>query len=174
MSERSVENGAPIRLCCGERHFGPVCPDSKVMCCLCFKRFASDALAFDPVIESKVDVCQACYDADQTRVTPPESGPTPMTAVSAALAAFNAAVPEDRSDDWDKAVIDQAITHLAASLSSFSANDLRPLLPAVRQALISRRLIAAQHRKEIVAVGFTRSTLPSTHGAFLRVYAPVT
>lgn len=29
----------PVRLCCGQRHFGPVCPDGKVMCCLCFQRF---------------------------------------------------------------------------------------------------------------------------------------
>lgn len=73
----SAEKGAgfpPIRLCCGERHWGPVCPDSKVMCCLCFERFAQDDLAFDSQIESKVDVCQTCYDAEQARVTPPEKG----------------------------------------------------------------------------------------------------
>lgn len=77
---RSTENDAgsiPIRLCCGERHLGPVCPDSRVMCCLCFERFAQDDLAFDPVIESKVDVCQPCYDAEQTRVIPPEGGVSP-------------------------------------------------------------------------------------------------
>lgn len=102
--------------------------------------------------------------------------PTPAhhaPAVRAAFAAFEAAVPEDRADDWDKAVIDQAIEHLADVGLPFSANDLRPMLPAVRQALVSRRLIAAQNRGLIVAVGFTRSTLLSTHGAHVRVYEPV-
>lgn len=64
----------PIRLCCGERHLGPVCPDSRVMCCLCFERFAQDDLAFDPVAESKLNVCQPCYDAEQTRPTSPVCG----------------------------------------------------------------------------------------------------
>ena len=96
-----------------------------------------------------------------------------MTAVAHALALFNAAVPEDRTDDWDKSVIDQAIGYVASHGLPFSANDLRPLLPAVRIALVSRRLIAAQNRGGIRAVGFTRSTLPSTHGAHVRVYEPV-
>lgn len=94
-------------------------------------------------------------------------------AVAEALALFDAAVPEDRTDDWDKAVIDQAIGYVAAQGLPFSANDLRPLLPAVRTALVSRRLIAAQNRNEIRATGFTRSTLASTHGAHVRVYEPV-
>ena len=67
----NAESGAPIRLCCGERHFGPVCPDGKVMCCLCFERFASDSLAFDPAVDSRVDVCQPCHDAEQARDIPP-------------------------------------------------------------------------------------------------------
>ena len=56
---------APVRLCCGRRHFGPVCPDGHVMCCLCFDRFTIDQLAVDDD-GARVDVCQAC-DADERR-----------------------------------------------------------------------------------------------------------
>ena len=34
----------PVRLCCMQRHYGPMCPDGKVMCCLCFDRFPVWAL----------------------------------------------------------------------------------------------------------------------------------
>jgi hypothetical protein len=34
----------PFRVCCGQQHHGPVCPDGLVMCCLCFKRVARDRL----------------------------------------------------------------------------------------------------------------------------------
>jgi hypothetical protein len=30
----------PTRICCGEPHYGPMCPDGLTMCCLCFERFA--------------------------------------------------------------------------------------------------------------------------------------
>lgn len=48
----------PVRLCCGERHFGPVCPDKKVQCCLCFNRFSKDEL--NEVNGVKEDVCINC------------------------------------------------------------------------------------------------------------------
>lgn len=38
----------PVRLCCGLRHWGPVCPDDKVMCCICFERFSQEELYVDP------------------------------------------------------------------------------------------------------------------------------
>ena len=95
-------------------------------------------------------------------------------AVREALEAFNAAVFEDeRADAIDKLVIDRVIEHWASLGVPFSANNLRDDLPAVRLALVSRRLIAAQNRRLIKAVGFTRSTLRSTHGAHVRVYEPV-
>ncbi len=49
----------PVRLCCGQRHNGPQCPDGKVMCCLCFDRFdlASLNVLADGTYE---DVCKAC------------------------------------------------------------------------------------------------------------------
>jgi hypothetical protein len=68
MTEHSAEEGAPIRVCCGQRHYGPVCPDGLVMCCICFKRLPKDRLALleegdgssaesAPIYE---DVCRTC------------------------------------------------------------------------------------------------------------------
>lgn len=51
---------APVRLCCGQRHFGPICPDGKVMCCLCFVRVDQDELHVDPKSGIKEDVCKPC------------------------------------------------------------------------------------------------------------------
>jgi len=28
----------PVKLCCGQKHYGLICPDGKVMCCICFER----------------------------------------------------------------------------------------------------------------------------------------
>jgi hypothetical protein len=50
---------APVRLCCGQRHFGPVCPDGKVMCCICFNRVQQDKLNVAPNGQ-KEDVCNEC------------------------------------------------------------------------------------------------------------------
>ncbi len=47
---------APVRLCCGQRHYGPICHDNKVMCALCFERVEQNQLnvTFDG---RKEDVC---------------------------------------------------------------------------------------------------------------------
>jgi len=50
---------APVRICCGQRHFDAVCPDGKVMCCLCFSRFGLAGLA-DADDGRKQDVCKTC------------------------------------------------------------------------------------------------------------------
>lgn len=55
---------APVRLCCGTRHYGAACPDGKVMCCLCFHRFSQDELYRDESGRS-VNVCIKCYE-DET------------------------------------------------------------------------------------------------------------
>lgn len=79
-----------------------------------------------------------------------------------------------RSDEWDNRVIDQAIYAFARQGHPFSANDLRPLIPAVRKCLISRRLIAAQRDGLIVWTGrVTPSTLESTKAAHVNVYEPL-
>ena len=91
--------------------------------------------------------------------------------VAAAYAAFEAAVVEHGpADEWDRRVIRQAIDTYAATGEPFSSNDLRPLLPEVRKALISRGFITAQRAGVVRKVGFTPSTLESTHGAHVAVY----
>jgi hypothetical protein len=58
----------PVRLCCGQRHRTTACPDGKVMCCLCFSRFAQEELAVDPEDGLKWDICQGCKeDEDAAR-----------------------------------------------------------------------------------------------------------
>jgi hypothetical protein len=55
---------APVRLCCGQRHHGPVCPDGKVMCCLCFERVDQEALNRNS--EGKLgDVCKDCAEEEK-------------------------------------------------------------------------------------------------------------
>ena len=48
-----------VRLCCGQDHGGPGCPDGLVMCCICFNRFQLENLWTD---EDNVqwDICLAC------------------------------------------------------------------------------------------------------------------
>lgn len=53
----------PTRLCCGQRHFGLVCPDGKVMCCMCFNRFEKSELFVDEQ-GLRVDVCVPCGTID--------------------------------------------------------------------------------------------------------------
>jgi hypothetical protein len=50
----------PVRLCCGQPHWGAQCPDGKVMCCLCFGRFSIDELAVDPDDGKHWDICLDC------------------------------------------------------------------------------------------------------------------
>ena len=56
----------PVRLCCGERHWGVVCPDGKVMCCICFERVSQDDLRVLPN-GKKEDVCKACDKMEKQR-----------------------------------------------------------------------------------------------------------
>jgi hypothetical protein len=68
MSEHTPLNINPIRVCCGQQHRGPVCPDGLVMCCICFKRVTKDRLALieegdgDEVGSAPIyeDVCRTC------------------------------------------------------------------------------------------------------------------
>jgi len=65
------DNQPPTRLCCGKHHFGVVCPDDRVMCCLCFERVAQDDLntASDG---QKENVCKACARKEVTVGAEPE------------------------------------------------------------------------------------------------------
>jgi hypothetical protein len=50
---------APVRLCCGQRHSGTMCPDGLVMCCLCFERFPVEKLNhIDP--DTIENLCLSC------------------------------------------------------------------------------------------------------------------
>lgn len=54
---------APVRLCCGERHWGVQCPDGLVMCQLCFDRVPLNELHVTD--EGQVeDVCQKCAEME--------------------------------------------------------------------------------------------------------------
>ena len=55
---------APVRFCCGERHWGAVCPDGKVMCCICFRRVSQNDLNI-LANDKKEDVCKACAEMEQ-------------------------------------------------------------------------------------------------------------
>ena len=71
----TVENGdagqtlTPVRLCCGQRHFGSVCPDGMVMCCLCFERVSQDKLNVASN-GKKEDVCNECAESEREFNTP--------------------------------------------------------------------------------------------------------
>lgn len=54
----------PARLCCGKRHYGNVCPDGLVMCCLCFDRFPIEKLNILPGGEHE-DVCISCAKEEE-------------------------------------------------------------------------------------------------------------
>lgn len=82
-------------------------------------------------------------------------------------------------DDWDKQVIDQCIDHLCSLGGVWSANDLRNLLPEVRQPLIGERIRAAARKSKktparIVHLGYTPSTLPSTHAHDIKTWIGAT
>lgn len=56
-------NEAPYRLCCGQQHTGPVCPDGKIMCCLCFERVERDQLHVDEKNQTW-DICKTCQEGE--------------------------------------------------------------------------------------------------------------
>ena len=57
----------PIKVCCFHRdseHVGVVCPDGKVMCCICFSRFSVKDLFTYPGDVVPSDVCKECGKSD--------------------------------------------------------------------------------------------------------------
>ena len=52
-------NDVPYRLCCGQQHCGPVCPDGRVMCDLCFDRVRQSDLNILPD-GSRENICRTC------------------------------------------------------------------------------------------------------------------
>lgn len=53
----------PVRLCCGQRHWGVGCPDGLVMCCLCYHRFPLAELFLDQDGD-RWDMCVPCAETN--------------------------------------------------------------------------------------------------------------
>lgn len=55
---------APVRPCCMQRHSGPMCPDGRVMCQICFERVLIPELAVED--GGLVNVCRRCSAEENT------------------------------------------------------------------------------------------------------------
>lgn len=65
---RPEDPNAPVKLCCGKRHFGPMCPDGKVLCCMCWCKF--DVADLNVTEDGKPeDVCRGCAENEKRRLT---------------------------------------------------------------------------------------------------------
>jgi hypothetical protein len=100
---------------------------------------------------------------------------SPAELVTAARAARDegmarAQVADEERGSWDTKVIDQAISAFADTGETFSANDIWPLLPEVRGALIGARFAAAAVRGYIRKVGNISSTKKGTHAKTVGVW----
>jgi len=56
---------SPVRLCCGRRHSGVLCPDGLVMCCICYHRFPVEGL--HETDGGREDVCLGCAEQESRR-----------------------------------------------------------------------------------------------------------
>lgn len=86
--------------------------------------------------------------------------------MTAALARAGMAAAENAADMRVIALIDAEIDRANASGQEWSANQIRAALPTCSPGLVGARIRAASMRRpvEMVAVGWERSSLPSTHG----------
>lgn len=85
------------------------------------------------------------------------------------------ALTEQAADPRLILMVDDKIAELNASGRTWSANDLRDLLPVVAGPLVGARVRAAATRRpvEMEAVGYTPSSLRSTHAHPIRVWRGV-
>lgn len=85
------------------------------------------------------------------------------------------ALTEQAADPRLILMVDDKIAELNASGRTWSANDLRDLLPVVAGPLVGARVRAAAMRKppEMVRVGYEPSTLRSTHAHPIAVWRGV-
>ena len=72
MSPEEAKRLPPVRVCCGERHFGALCNDGSVMCCLCFNRYPLSAMS-ETAEGDKTDVCPNCALIDHLQLRCRES-----------------------------------------------------------------------------------------------------
>lgn len=70
---------------------------------------------------------------------------------------------EAAADPSDRARIDAAIRTVAARGGTFSANDVRPLIPGAHGPLVGARFNAAAKAGAIVRVGYEPSSKANTH-----------
>lgn len=98
--------------------------------------------------------------------------------VTAAVAAGDEGMQQatDAEDHRMVLTLDKAIAEANASGEVWSSNTLRDRFPAVNPKVLGARIKAASMRtpREMVAVGRERSTLLSTHGAFVTRWQGVT
>jgi len=59
-----MHEDGPARLCCGQRHWGVICPDGQVMCELCYMRYAQNDLYVDED-RQKWNICIGCELAER-------------------------------------------------------------------------------------------------------------
>lgn len=100
---------------------------------------------------------------------------TPAALIAEARAARDegmalAQVADEERGSWDSKVIDQAIRAFAETGRPFSMNDIRPLLPEVRGALIGVRFNHASRRGYVRKVGSTPSLKKNTHAKDIAVW----
>lgn len=95
-----------------------------------------------------------------------------MTARPAALRDAGIAAREAHADPRLMLAVDAKIAELAALGEPFSADTLRPLVPAAAIPLVGGRLRAAIMRRpvELVCVGEVRSTHGPTHAKKIGLY----
>jgi hypothetical protein len=74
-------------------------------------------------------------------------------------------------DGADRELIDRAIARLCLRPEPWSANELRFMCEGVRQPLVGARIRAAAKAGRIVHVGYTPSSLPSTHAHEIKTWA---
>lgn len=112
------------------------------------------------------------YDKDPNGFWLCRCGLPKQNRVHGGLMAYTGPVdPSEVADVVDSQVIDQAIREVAGGAVSFSANEVRPLLPRVKSSLIGQRFQSLIKAGEIVKT--TRrvpSTDPGTHGHEIAVY----
>jgi hypothetical protein len=63
-----IYDQAPVRVCCGQRHYGAQCLDGRAMCCICFE--VKTKAELEPVSDSpgKVwDVCRECAEREKAQ-----------------------------------------------------------------------------------------------------------
>lgn len=53
-----------VRLCCGQSHSGAMCPDGRVMCCICFNRVPMESLGAD-TDGNLLDACRDCLREEE-------------------------------------------------------------------------------------------------------------